>query len=436
LSHVYTFLSLLLIYKQYITKTDKLQIYISCHTNILYNYSEFGFSRNYYIKTFRRCQIIELIVELLDKTHEDVILKLGTIKYALPLINSYVIEVPECDVAHLRGMVGIKSVHQNAHITAQMDVARKRVGVNAAKRRNLTGRGISIAILDTGIAPLEDFYTAGRCRIVAFKDFVEGKEQPYDDNGHGTHVAGIACGNGASSGGRYAGIATESNIVAVKVLDKDGGGGSSSVLAGLQWIADNKDKYNIRVVNLSIGTKDLGDYDPLVKAVEAAWDLGLIITIAAGNDGPDYGSITSPGISRKAVTVGSSDDDKPVEIWGTPLVNFSGRGPTSGCIVKPDIVAPGTDIISCLAPAQKRKTEQPSKIVGGRFLKLSGTSMSTPIVSGAIAILLQKHPNLTPDDVKYMLKKTATNLGQDQNKQGFGILNIEKLILEDEMHVR
>ena len=379
---------------------------------------------------------IELIVQLPDNTNEDIIRKLGTIKYALPLINSYVIEVPDCDVARISGLAGIESVHQNARITAQMDIARKKVNAHAAKRLGLTGRGVTIAILDTGIAPLEDFYRAGKCRILAFKDFVNGKEHPYDDNGHGTHVAGIACGNGVSSGGRYAGIATESNIVSVKILDKDGEGGSSAVLAGLQWIADNKEKYNIRVVNLSIGTKDLGECDPLVKVVEAAWDLGLIITIAAGNDGPGYGSVTSPGISRKAITVGSSDDDKAVEIWGSPLINFSGRGPTSACIVKPDIVAPGTDIISCLAPSQKRKTENPSKIVGGRFLKLSGTSMSTPIVCGAAAVLLQKHPNLTPDDVKYMLKKTATGLGQDQNKQGFGILNIEKLILEDETHVR
>ncbi len=141
----------------------------------------------------------------------------------------------------------------------------------------------------------------------------------------------------------YRGVAPGSHIIACKVLDEKGRGNAAEVLAGLQWVIDNRKQYNIRIVNLSVGTMDIGDKDPLVKAVEAVWDLGICVVIAAGNNGPDAGSITSPGISRKVITVGASDDGNSVEIWGSTLQNYSGRGPTSECIIKPDVLAPGAD---------------------------------------------------------------------------------------------
>ncbi len=226
------------------------------------------------------------------------------------------------------------------------------------------------------------------------------------------------------------GIAPESNIVAIKILDEDGKGNSADVLAGLQWIVDNKELYNIRVANLSIGTQDIGTKDPLVKAVEAAWDAGIVMIIAAGNNGPDFNTVTSPGISRKVITVGASDDNKSVKIWGDTLENFSGRGPTSECIIKPDVIAPGSDIISCLTNTFPITTaeEKKYKIVSECYMQMSGTSMSTPIVSGAIAILLEKYPNLTPNEVKLKLKKSTINLNYSQNQQGWGLIDIGKFI--------
>ncbi len=251
-----------------------------------------------------------------------------------------------------------------------------------------------------------------------------------------THVAGIAAGNGFLSRGKYMGIAPEANIVSIKVLDSDGSGNSGDVLAGLQWMLDNKDLYNIKVGNLSVGTKDINKMDPLVRAVEAAWDAGIVMIIAAGNNGPNPGSVTSPGISKKVITVGASDDNKRVQIWGDSIENFSGRGPTPDCIIKPDVVAPGADIISCLTeciPVSSMKKKD--KTVMGSYLKMSGTSMSTPIISGAVAMLLSENPDLTPDQVKLKIKNSSINLNYPPNQQGWGLIDVSKLVLKEEDYV-
>lgn len=380
---------------------------------------------------------VEIIVECsMDDRWENMIKQFGTVKYRLPVIDSYVVEIPRKYIYNLKNIKGIKSVHENTHITAQMKNARKVVKWEAAQSQNLTGKGIGVAILDTGIAPVNDFIQP-KNRLIAFKDFANNKLEPYDDNGHGTHVAGIACGNGTNSNGLYCGIAYESNLIGVKILDKEGKGNTSKVLAGIQWIVDNKDKYNIRIANLSIGSPGSNSLDPLVKAVNAAWDYGIIMTIAAGNNGPKNSSITSPGISKKAITVGSSDDSESVTIWGSSQKNFSGRGPTLECVIKPDIVAPGANIVSCLSPIAyiDSSNTEGVKIVDKNYLQLSGTSMSTPIVTGAIALLLQKYPSLTPNDVKYMLKYSTTDLGYPKNQQGWGLIDIEKLISREVEHV-
>jgi len=376
---------------------------------------------------------IEIIVECsMDDRWESMIKQFGTVKYRLPVIDSYVVEIPRKYIYNLKNIKGIKSVYENTHITAQMRNARKVVKCESAKKQNLTGKGISIAVLDTGISPVKDF-TEPENRLIAFKDFVNEKSTPYDDNGHGTHVAGIACGNGINSNGLYCGIAYESNLIGVKILDKEGKGKTSKVLAGIQWIVDNQKKYNIRIANLSIGSPGNTSLDPLVKAVNAAWDCGIVMTIAAGNNGPRNSSITSPGISKKAITVGSSDDSESVTIWGSSQKNFSGRGPTLECIIKPDIVAPGANIVSCLSPSAyiDSSNTEGIKIVDKYYLQLSGTSMSTPIVTGAIALLLQKYPELTPNGVKYMLRYSTTDLGYPKNQQGWGLLDIEKLISKE-----
>lgn len=183
-------------------------------------------------------------------------------------------------------------------------------------------------------------------------------------------------------------------------------------------------------MNLSVGTDDIGSSDPLVRAVEKAWDLGIIVVIAAGNNGPDKSTVTSPGISKKVITVGASEENSIISIAGKTFKNYSGRGPTSECIVKPDVLAPGDDIVACLSTnlSKNKLQENYNDKINAHYVKMSGTSMSTPIVTGAIALLLEKEKYLTPNEVKLKIKKSSDDLNFDKNRQGWGIINVNKLL--------
>ena len=222
-------------------------------------------------------------------------------------------------------------------------------------------------------------------------------------------------------------------IISVKVLNYKGNGNVPDVLKGLKWIIENKDKYNIRVVNISVGAsveKNVEESSRLVQGVNAVWDNGIVVVVAAGNNGPRPKSISMPGISRKVITVGASDDNIPVELLGNTTMNYSGRGPTNACIRKPDIVAPGSNIISCnlIRHVQNKDVLANPRRLTNMYAAKSGTSMATPIVSGAIALLLSAYPEMTNRDVKMKLRNSATDLGFPWSKQGWGLLNIKKLL--------
>ena len=270
-----------------------------------------------------------------------------------------------------------------------------------------TGKGIGVCILDTGIYEHIDFTG----RIWAFYDFLAFKRRPYDDNGHGTHVAGLVAGDGTASMGKYRGAAPGCGIISLKVLDRYGTGSQDDVLRALRWIRENRQQYRIRVVNISVGTtcNSKRNHARLLESVEQLWDEGVVVVTAAGNQGPRPGSITAPGSSKKVITVGSSD-----LLEGRSAI--SGRGPTAECVCKPDIVAPGNKIMSCV----------PGKPYS--YGVKSGTSMSTPLVTGAIACALEKNPALTNTDIKTMLMNSAEDMGLHQNQQGWGKFNRRKFL--------
>lgn len=270
-----------------------------------------------------------------------------------------------------------------------------------------TGKGIGVCILDTGIYEHIDFTG----RIWAFYDFLAFKRRPYDDNGHGTHVAGLVAGDGTASMGKYRGAAPGCGIISLKVLDRYGTGSQDDVLRALRWIRENRQQYRIRVVNISVGTtcNSKRNHARLLESVEQLWDEGVVVVTAAGNQGPRPGSITAPGCSKKVITVGSSD-----LLEGRSAI--SGRGPTAECVCKPDIVAPGNKIMSCV----------PGKPYS--YGVKSGTSMSTPLVTGAIACALEKNPALTNTDIKTMLMNSAEDMGLPQNLQGWGKFNRRKFL--------
>ncbi len=361
---------------------------------------------------------------------------LGDVKYKLPMINAYVLEVDAALLDNVKSMEGLLCVEMDTHLSAQMNRVGDVIESNWAYEHGIYGEGIGVAILDTGIALHKDFIE-GTNRVVAFQDFINHRTEPYDDNGHGTHVAGIIGGNGYSSKGKYKGVAPECNIISVKVLDHRGDGNISDVLAGLQWIIDNKVKYNIRVVNISVGTSSKDNLDEnslLVQGVNAVWDNNIIVVVAAGNNGPGPMSISTPGISRKVITVGSSDDNITAEVYGgSKSKDYSGRGPTPFCIKKPDIVAPGSNIISCnISRYSSRIRSGELRFSSGdspmMYTIKSGTSMATPVVSGAIALLLSAKPNMSNREVKLKLRDSAIDLGQHWEKQGWGLLNVRKLL--------
>ena len=289
-----------------------------------------------------------------------------------------------------------------------------RLQIHCEDTGGFTGRNVGVAILDTGCFLHEDF----KHRVIAFSDMVQKRLVPYDENGHGSHICGIIGGDGQASGGLYQGVAPGCNLIPIKVLDRRGNGFASDVLSGLRFIRENREKLGIRIVNISVGSlsrKSMGENSALVRGVNDAWDDGLVVVVAAGNMGPRRGTITTPGISRKVITVGCSDDNKEVNVMGNRMVDYSGRGPTGSCVCKPDVVAPGAAVTSCSNQA-------------GKYTTKSGTSMATPLVSGAIALLLEKYPDMSNRDVKLRLRERCTDLGLPQNQQGWGLLDVQKLL--------
>lgn len=291
--------------------------------------------------------------------------------------------------------------------------------------RGITGRGITTAVLDTGIYPHADFLIP-RNRICCFQDFVQGRQSSYDDNGHGTHVSGIIASAGVLADGSQVGVAPEASIAALKVLDQNGNGKMNTMIRAIDWLLLHYKMYGIRIVNISVGMPVKNGRDPqkdfLVQKVEQLWDEGLVVVVAAGNEGPGRYTITSPGVSKKVITVGAQEMAEKETVqegkgWssGNRRRGYSGCGPVPGtCVCKPDVVAPAGGIISC-------------DHVGRAYKKRSGTSMATPVVTGMIALLLSAEPWLTNLDVKIRLMETSTDCGTERNRQGWGAINPEGL---------
>jgi serine protease AprX len=302
----------------------------------------------------------------------------------------------------------------------------------ARERYGVTGAGVTVAVIDSGVQPGADLPAT---RVRAFVDFVNGYTFAYDDYGHGTHVAGIIGGNGTRSSGGYTGVAPGANIVALKVLDSRGAGTTSDVIAALDWVRANHAAYNIRVVNLSIGHPvfEKAVYDPLVLAVEELTRRGIIVAVASGNLGTNkstgqvvYQSVTSPGNAPSALTVGATNTKGTLVRSDDVVADFSGRGPTRlDKMLKPDVVAPGYAITSSVPNYAYLALAFPTLKLSGGYMRLNGTSMATPIVAGAAALMVQANPRLSANTVKAIVQYTAQRLpGFDLVSQGAGELNV------------
>jgi serine protease AprX len=293
----------------------------------------------------------------------------------------------------------------------------------------LQGQGIGVAIVDSGINPNGDLYTVmGVNRQVADIRFnTDYNQNSSDGYGHGTHIASVVGGDGSESDGKYIGVAPMVNIINVKISNDDGSATTSSVVQGLQWVLENKAKYNIRVVNLSLNGAIAESYrtSPLDAAVEILWFNKIVVVTSAGNQGS--GAIYPPANDPFIITVGATNDMGTTNLSDDAIASFSAYGTTNDGVKKPDLVAPGKDIIARLVNTNMGLGKaHPSNIISGSYFKMSGTSVSAPIVSGAIALLLQDEPNLNPDQVKYRLMATANKSwpGYNAAKAGAGYLDV------------
>ena len=342
----------------------------------------------------------------------------GRVTQPLPIVNGVSADVPASSVNSVRSMPGVLNVTANEKVAFQggpEEGKRIQKVVNAHKlwEGGTTGQGVTVAILDTGIhAAHPDL--AGR--VVHCEDLTAERgtvAECADTFGHGTFMAGLVAGNGASSGGQYQGTAPGANLVAIKAAGYDGSSDVSHILAGIQWAIAFKNVYGIDVLNLSLGTDSAQDYrlSPLNLAVERAWMAGIVVVVSAGNTGPNGGTVMKPGDDPFVITVGSSSDMGTTATGDDILAGFSGRGPTrSNGISKPDVVAPGVHTISLRSPGSAIDTKFPSARIGDGYFRGTGTSMSTATVSGVVAQMLDKNPNLSPDQVKARLKGTAKTI--------------------------
>ena len=367
----------------------------------------------------------------------------------LNIINGQVMEVPNSILKRLAAHPNVFKIDVDRPIGRSNFRTALTIGSPAVHSGyGYTGAGITVAVIDSGITSWHDDltnnsstqYPYGNQRVAAFVDFVNGQTQPYDDDGHGTHVAGIIAGNGYDSNGQKAGVAPDASLVSLKVLDGNGNGTISNIIGAFDWVVAHHAEYNIRVVNASVGASISESYwtDPLTLAAKRVVDEGVVVVTAAGNVGlngagqTQYGGITAPGNAPWVITVGASSTNGTPRRDDDTMGSFSSRGPTfKDWGAKPDLVAPGVGTISLANPQSNYYTTRAQALVPGSlptaftaYLSLSGTSMASPVVAGTVALMLQANPSLTPNAVKAILEYTAeTHADYDALTQGAGFLN-------------
>jgi serine protease AprX len=357
----------------------------------------------------------------------------GTVLTQYHLINGVDAVIPTVEEPVLAAMPGIIVTH-DVSVSVQSttpstgphtpsDAFLQETGSTGLASAGDTGQGVTVAVLDTGIDNLPDF--SGR--LVGGVDLTNGNNPYQDSYGHGTFVAGLIAGNGASSNGQYAGEAPGAGLVSVKVAGADGTTHLGTLISGLQWAVDHQSLYGIKVLNISLGFQPSQSTvnNPLDQAVEAVWNSGIAVVASTGNAGPFNGTVLSPGDDPLVITAGALDDMATASIDDDEMNDFSSAGPTSpDGWVKPDLVTSGRSVVSLAAPGSTIYNNYPSARVGSANFVGSGTSFSAAITSGAAALVLAGNPGLSPNQIKARLLGTA-NPGPVGNPfvDGHGALN-------------
>jgi serine protease AprX len=387
-----------------------------------------------------------VIIEFFDDSNSVNLVKAagGKAGRKLGILNARVAKMPNKQLKALAGDRRVKRISKDRDVAGLVGRTSVAIGARAVQElMGYTGDGIGVAVIDSGVTGWHDDLTPANGqgqRVSHFMDFINGQTQPYDDWGHGTHVAGIVGGNGFDTNGTRRSIAPDANIIGLKALDGQGHGTISTIIAALDYAVANKNALNIRVINMSLGAGVYESYntDPLTQAAKRAVEAGIVVVAAAGNLGkaadgtPQYGAITAPGNAPWVLTVGASSTKGTVLRQDDEIALYSSRGPTMhDYAAKPDLVAPGTGTISLSDPQSAFYTTKAQYLLMGQlptsyapYLVLSGTSMSAPAVAGTVALMLQANPDLTPNLVKAMLQYTAQVYpGYNYLTQGAGFVN-------------
>jgi serine protease AprX len=357
----------------------------------------------------------------------------GKVTAELPIVGGFAARVPAAAVPVLRSLGGVvRDVTDAGKVTFEgfygqgsgvaSAVYPSVVNADKAWQNGWTGHGVGIAVIDTGINATGDL--AGK--VVHSEDF-SGEGDGVDRFGHGTFIAGLIAGTGAASSGGVRGVAPDANLISLKIAGRDGSADITHVMAALQWAVSFKDVYNIKVINLSLGTDSTQDYriDPLDMAVERAWQAGIVVVVSASNRGPGAGTISKPADDPYVVTVGAVRDNTTPGLGDDTVPDFSGAGPTAANgIAKPDLAAPGGSVVSSRAVGSYIDNAFPSARVGTAYFKGSGTSFASAVTSASAALVLSRNASLTPDQVKARLVDTArTGPVTDRNRVGAGWLD-------------
>jgi serine protease AprX len=362
------------------------------------------------------------------------------------IINCYALDkLPIADLDLLAKWSELHRLHENRQAFGQDLLSSTAVQADVlARQYGYTGAGVTVAFIDSGLTQYAhpDIQDS---RVLGFVDFVNRIPRlRSDENGHGTHVTGVVAGTGSLEA-KYAGIAPGVSIVSLKVLDQDGKGSIGDIIAAMEWVAQNSKRFNIKIVNMSVGAGVYESYwtDPLTLAAKALVDQGISVVAAAGNFGKSaqgdlqWGGITAPGVAPWVLTACAFSTVGTLDSADDTLASFSSSGPTAfDFTAKPDICAPGVGIVSVAAPesnlfsnaalAVPSWLSTPINSLFGHapYMTLTGTSQATPFVTGTIALMLQANPNLTPNLIKAILQYTATmKAGVSPLRQGGGFMN-------------
>jgi serine protease AprX len=369
----------------------------------------------------------------------------GKVTHDLPIVGGYSATIPADKLPQLARTPGVKTIVRDTHMAVMAapvgydasaqnppNVYQQVVGADQLRADGNDGHGVTVAVLDTGISSMADTSSrlvsvqtdalGHRANCVNFA----GDGTCTDLFGHGTYIGGLVAGTGAASGGEYAGVAPGAKLLSVKVAGADGSSDVSTVIAALQWVITFKNTYNIKVLNLSLGTDGTQSYQlsPLDFAVEKAWNAGITTLVSASNLGPGASTVDKPADDPFVITVGAVDDNGTTALSDDSVPFWSARGPTAADgLAKPDVTAPGVGLVSLAAPGASLTVNRPPAMAAP-YRQAAGTSFSTAVVSGLVADILSAHPTWSPNRVKFALMNTAqSDAGDDPMAVGAGLVD-------------